>query len=113
MNTYVLHGDEIGSDQGNVVVALEHLDHTGVVNTRDKDGEKVGEKRGLLLQVERKGLVIAKFCDQYYVLVSYGYAHFHIGDLDHDFLELIMLPGIRRPLHHGQRGVVKFVILDK
>jgi hypothetical protein len=109
----MLHGYEVGSDQRNVVVALEHFDHTGVINTRNKDGEKIGEKCGLLLQVERQGLVITKFRDQYRVLVSCGYTHFHIGDLDHDFLELIVLPGIRGPLHHCQRGVVKFIVLDK
>jgi hypothetical protein len=48
----MLHGDEVGSDQGNVVITLEHLDHTGVIDTWDKDGEKIGEKSGLLLQVE-------------------------------------------------------------
>ena len=57
--TYVLHGDQVGADQWDVVDLAEHLHHTAVVDARDEDGQKVCQESRLLLQVERESLVIA------------------------------------------------------
>ena len=55
----MLHGDEVGADERNVVDLTEHLNNTSVVDTWDQRGQQVSEKSRLLLQVERKRLVVA------------------------------------------------------
>ena len=36
----------------------EHSNNTAVINSRNKNGEEVCQKRGLFLEVESKGFVI-------------------------------------------------------
>jgi hypothetical protein len=35
----------------------EHSDHAGMIDTGDQHAQKIGQQRGLLLEVERQSLV--------------------------------------------------------
>ena len=52
LRTYVLDGNKVWSDEGNVVVFLEVLDYAGMIDSWDEDSKKVGEQGWLLLHVE-------------------------------------------------------------
>ena len=106
-----MYSDEVGTDERDVVNLAEHLDYTRVVNARYKGGEQISEQRWLLLQVERKGLVVAEGDISQTVEYAHAwqcYIHLDVGNLDDDFLELIVLPSIRRVLHHSQGSIVLF-----
>ena len=68
--TYVLDSDEVRANERDVVelLAREHPDDARVINAGDHDGEQVGDEHGLLLDVERQGLVVAKRNRQYLLL---------------------------------------------
>ena len=55
----MLHSDQVGANEWNVVNLAEHLHHTAVIDARDEDGQEVCQKSRLFLQVERESLVIA------------------------------------------------------
>jgi hypothetical protein len=68
----------------------------------------------LLLQVERQGFVIANpggsDRDRRDVKLLW-YPHLNVCDANNDVFELIMLPGISRPLNHGKGGIIlSFVV---
>lgn len=75
---------------------LEHFDDASVVNPGGEDDEKVVEEHRLLGKVVGEGLVV----------------DLNVGDLDHDLLELVVLPCVGGALHHGEGGVVELVVLD-
>ena len=62
----MLHSDQVGANEGNVVDLLEHANNAGVVDTRDQDRKQVREQCGLLLQVERQALVVTVLRGQRY-----------------------------------------------
>ena len=104
----MLYGDQVRPDEGDVVDLAEHLDHSCVVDTRDHHAEQVSEQRGLLLQVEREGLVVAS--EGHVRTLCLGdeedYAHLDVRYADDDILELVVLPSIRGPLDHGESSIV-------
>lgn len=57
--TDLLDCDKIVFDERQVVVVLlaEHADDAGVVDSGRQDDEQVREQKGLLLKIERKGLL--------------------------------------------------------
>ena len=61
---YVLHRNKVSPNQRNIIIALEHLDYSCMVNTGNEDGQEVGQEGGLFLQVEREGLVVAGHWDR-------------------------------------------------
>ena len=80
----------------------EHLDNTSVVDPRNHDGQKIGEQSRLLLQVERKGLVITMHAS---IIPKQPrriyYAHLDVGHANNNVLKLVMLPCIRRTFNHS------------
>lgn len=56
----MLDSNEVRANERNVVDLPEHPHNAGMVDARNQDRQQVGEKRWLLLQVERKSLVVAK-----------------------------------------------------
>lgn len=56
----MLHSDEVGPDQRNVVNLAEYADDTSMINTGNENGEEIGEKSRLLLQVKCQGLVVTE-----------------------------------------------------
>jgi len=52
----MLNGNEIGTDERNVVLLLEDAYHSGVVNSGNKNGKEIGQESGLLLKIESKRL---------------------------------------------------------
>ena len=57
---YVLDGDEVRADKGDVVNLSEGPDNSRVIDTGNENSKQVGKERGLFLQVEREGLVVAR-----------------------------------------------------
>jgi hypothetical protein len=55
----VLHRDEVGPDERDVVVLTECPDDAGVVDARYQNREKVRKQSRLLLEVEGDRLVVA------------------------------------------------------
>ena len=51
--TYMLDGDEIRADKRDVVDLAESADNTRVINSRNENGQEVGQEGRLLLEVER------------------------------------------------------------
>ena len=104
--TYVLHGDEVRLDQGHVVCRLEEADNTGMVDTRDQDGEQVVEQCRLLSEIEVEGLVVAATMSDHSTNSRTKDEHLNVSHANDGLLEHVVLPSIRRALNHGQRSVV-------
>lgn len=62
LDIQVLNCNEVRLDEGQVVVprSIEHANNAGVVDSWGEDSEEVGQKEGLLLEVEAQGLVVAE-----------------------------------------------------
>lgn len=80
LDVALLDRDEVRLDQGQVVELLEDANDAGVVHTRSEDGQEVVDQRGLVVVVELDALVVV----------------LGVGNLDHNVLELTVLPGIGR-----------------
>ena len=93
----MLHGDEVGADERNVINRPERLHNTGMVDTRNKDGEEISEEGRLFLEVEGEGFVVAKPKRREYRTKNGrrpNDIHLDIGNPDNDILELVVLPSI-------------------
>lgn len=90
-----LHVEQERLDQRDVVRLLEHPHHAVHVDARCQCLQQVGDQRWLFLQIEVQGAVV----------------DLQVGHLDDGLLEALMLPRVRRPLHHGQRGIVILVVV--
>ena len=102
----MLHGDEVRLDQWHVVCRLEEADNTGMVDTRDQDGEQVVEQCRLLREVEVEGLVVAATMSDHSTSPGTKDEHLDVSHANDGLLEHVVLPSIRRALNHGQRSVV-------
>ena len=49
----MLHSDQVGADERNVIDLLEHANNSPMVDTGDQNRKQVRQQRWLLLQVER------------------------------------------------------------
>jgi hypothetical protein len=56
----MLNGDKVRANKREMLGLSECSYNTSMVDTWDEDREKIRQQRGLLLQVERKSLVIAE-----------------------------------------------------
>jgi len=54
---YVLDGDEVCPNQGDMIYLAEHADDPRMVNAGNEDSEKVSQKCRLFLKIERERLV--------------------------------------------------------
>jgi ribosomal protein S27AE len=57
---YMLDGNEICPNQGNMIYLAEHTDNARVFNAGNEDSEKISQKRRLLLKVECERLVVSR-----------------------------------------------------
>jgi ribosomal protein S27AE len=57
---YMLDGNEICPNQGNMIYLAEHTDKPRVFNAGNEDSEKISQKRRLLLKVECERLVVSR-----------------------------------------------------
>ena len=48
----MLDGDEIGTDEGNMIHLPKGADNSAMVNSRNEDGQEIGQEGGLFLEVE-------------------------------------------------------------
>ncbi|KAI6757104.1 hypothetical protein HG531_002929 [Fusarium graminearum] len=96
-NTLVLrlHVQQERLDERKVVVLLEDLDNTVDIDTGSESGEEVSEERRMLLNVELDSTVV----------------DFQVGHLDHNLLELLVVPRVLGSLNDGKSSVVKFIIM--
>ena len=85
-----------------------------MINTRNEDGQQIGEQLGLFLEIEGQGTVISggRIKIDRPKKRPYSVLHLNIGDLGDDLLELVVLPSIRRSLHHSKRGIIEFIVFD-
>ena len=93
----MLHGDEVGADERNVINRPKRLHDTGMVDTRDKDGEEISEESRLFLKVESEGFVVAKSKRRKYRIrdkKSTDDIHLDVRNPDNNIFELVMLPSI-------------------
>ena len=93
----MLHGDEVGADERNVINRPERLHDTGMVDTRDEDGEEISEEGRLLLKVESEGFVVAESKRREYRIrdkKSTDDIHLDVGNSDNNVFELVVLPSI-------------------
>jgi len=102
----MLDGDEIRTDQWDVVDLPEHADNTAVVDTGNENGQKISQEGGLFLEVECQGFVVARAEMSERIKCYCGYSHFNICSAYNDVLELVVLPGVRGTFNHGQRSIV-------
>jgi len=92
---HMLNSDEICANKRDVIDLPESADDTRMVNSRNKNGQKVSQESRLFLQIE---------CQSFVINFNVGCSHNHI-------LELVVFPGVRRTLYHHQGRVIKLVIL--
>ena len=90
-----LHRAKVWLDQLEVANASEEGNAACVIEARGENNQQVVDKQGLVVEVELKGLVV----------------ELNVGDLCDDVLEVALLPGLRGMGHHGQNGVVIFLVL--
>ncbi|PNY29194.1 Uncharacterized protein TCAP_00893 [Tolypocladium capitatum] len=90
-----LHVEEEGLDERQAVVLLEHLDDAVDVDASRQSSEQVRQQGGVLLDVELDGSVV----------------DLEVGNLDHNLLELLVLPRVLGSLDDGERSIVKLVIV--
>jgi hypothetical protein len=57
---YMLDGNEICPNQGNMINLAEHTDNPRVFNAGNEDSEKISQKRRLFLKIECERLVISR-----------------------------------------------------
>jgi len=88
----LLRSDQVWLGERQVVLLGEDLDNSRVVQSRCKSGKEVREEVGLVGQVEGDGFV----------------GDLHIGNLDRDLLELVVVP-LGQSLHHGKSRIVRFI----
>lgn len=58
MIAYLLHGDEVCSDERDVIDLVEHANNTTMVDTRNQHSQQISQQSWLFLEVERKSLVV-------------------------------------------------------
>lgn len=88
----LLRGDKVRLGERQVVLVLEDLDHSRVVQPWRQGSEEVGKEDRLVVEIEADG--------------SIGYLH--VGNLDGDLLELVVIP-VGQSLHHGESSVIGLV----
>lgn len=91
----MLHGDEIRADQWDMVDLAEHPDDTRMVDSRNHDGQQIGEEVRLLLQVESERLVVAvtqRLAHPHHIIATC--VHLDVSHPNNHVLELIVFPCI-------------------
>ena len=77
-----------------------------MVNSRNENGQEVGQKGWLFLEVECQSLIITIAGVSSCISGIVKCIHLDVGSSYNHILELVMFPSIGRALYHCQSGVV-------
>ena len=98
--THMLNSNEICANERDVIDLAESADDARMVNSRNKNRQKVGQESRLFLQIECQSFVITLSEVSSMFLSWYWNLHLNIGGSHNHVLKLVVFPGVRWTLYY-------------